>query len=505
VLLIIRRKVPHRKIWKRALRTQPTSVLYRLFIPDNGGISLAVYDLVVIGSGAAGATAATTAVHQNASRVAIVEQGPLWGTCVNTGCIPSKFLLMLGEYHFYKNHGHAGLRTDSRIDILVALAEKDALITRLKQKKSERIIAGLNIELIEGSAEFISPTDLLVDTRVITADRFIIATGSSPTIPTVPGLSTVPFMTNVEALDPERIPESLIVIGGRALGLEFAQLYAHLGTKVTLLQRSPRIIPEDEHEISDLLITYLREEGIDIRTGAVIEKVEKTPAGINVKVLIEGIRQEFSAERLLLAAGRTPNTKKLRVDRAGVKTSGDGAVLVDATLKTSAASIWAAGDVTGEPMLETAARYAGETAAMNAFLGLKRSFNRSFIPHGIFTMPQVAAVGLTEAKARTAGFDPEVRTLRMDTMARSLMMGDPRGLVKIVVNKADGCVLGVHVCSPLATEILQASVLAVSRHLPVSDLAVMYHIFPTTGEAISICARQFRRNDCESASEQIGE
>jgi mercuric reductase len=435
--------------------------------------------------------------------VAIVEQGPLWGTCVNTGCIPSKFLLTLGEYHFYKNHGHAGLRTDSRFDLLITLAEKDALITRLKQKKTDHITAGLNIELIEGSAEFISPTELQVGNRVIAADRFIIATGSSPTIPPVSGLSTVPFMTNVEALSPEHIPESLIVIGARALGLEFAQLYAHLGTKVTLLQRSPRIIPEDEPEISDILTGYLREEGIDIRTGAGIEAVEKTAAGITVKVLIDGTRQEFSAERLLLAAGRTPNSRGLRVDRAGVETGKDGAVLVDATLKTTAPSIWAAGDVTGEPMLETAARYAGETAAMNAFLRLKRSFDRSFIPHGIFIMPQVASVGLTEAKARAAGLDPVVRTLRMDTMARSLMMGDPRGLVKIVVNKADGCVLGVHVCSPLATEILQASILAVSRHLPVRDLAEMYHIFPTTGEAISICARQFRKNDSENASKQI--
>jgi mercuric reductase len=132
---------------------------------------------------------------------------------------------------------------------------------------------------------------------------------------------------------------------------------------------------------------------------------------------------------------------------------------------------------------------------MNAFLGLKRSFDRSFIPHGVFTTPQVAGVGLTEAGARTAGLDPETRTIRMDLMSRSFMMGDTRGLVKIVVSKADGCVLGVHVCAPLATEILPASVLAVSRHLPIRDLADIYHVFPTTGEAVSVCARQFRKKD----------
>ena len=305
-------------------------------------------------------------------------------------------------------------------------------------------------------------------------------------------------MTNVEALSPERVPDSLIVIGGRALGLEFSQLYAHIGTKVTLLQRSSRIIPEEEPEIADLLAGYLRAEGIDIRTGVEIQGVAKTAAGVAVTALVEGTSQVYTAERLLLAVGRSPNTKGLRLDRAGVKTGPDGAVIVDDTMKTTAPNIWAAGDVTGEPMLETAARYAGEIAAMNAFRELKRSFNRSFIPHGIFTMPQVAGVGMTEAKARAAGLDPETRTLRMDSMARSFMMGDTRGMVKIVVGKADRRVLGVHVCSPLATEILQASVLAVTRHLPVQDLADMYSIFPTTGEAISLCARKFRKNNCNN-------
>jgi len=469
---------------------------------DNGGISLDDYELVVIGSGAAGQTAATTAIHHGASRVAIVEQGPLWGTCVNTGCIPSKFLLMLGEYYYYKSHGHPGLHVDSRFDMPVAVREKNALITNLKQKKFDRIIASLNIKVIEGSAEFLSPYEVQVGSGIITAERFIIATGSSPAIPSLPGLASVPFMTNVEALDLERIPESLVVIGGRALGLEFAQLFAHLGTKVTLLQRSSRIIPDEEPEISDLLTVYLREEGIDIRIGAQIQTVEGITSGVEVTARIDGEKQVFSAERLLLAAGRTPNTGGLRTDRAGVKTGKDGAIVVDATLKTSAASIWAAGDVTGEPMLETAARYGGEIAALNAFLGLKRSFDRSFIPHGIYTMPQVAGVGLTEAQARIAGLDPETRILRMDTMARSFMMGDTRGLVKIVIGRSDGCVLGVHACSPLATEILQASILAVSRHLPVRDLADMYHIFPTTGEAISVCARQFCKNDCEGMPKQ---
>jgi mercuric reductase len=452
------------------------------------------YDLVVIGSGAAGATAAITAVHLGASRVAIVERGPLWGTCVNTGCIPSKFLLSLADDYYYKNHGHTSLRVDSRFNLYVALSEKDAFIAQLKQKKTDRIITRFHIGIIEGSAEFLSPTTLQIGDRKVTADRIIIATGSSPVIPPIPGITAVPFMTNTEALNPERIPESLIIIGGRALGLEFAQLYTHLGTKVTLLQRSTRILPDEEPEIATLLAGYLREEGIDIRTGVKIQSVQKSPTGVAVTALNEGIEEVISAEQILLATGRSPNTKELRLDRVGVKTSQNGAILVDVTMRTSVPNIWAAGDVTGDPMLETAARYAGEIAAMNAFLELKRSFNHSFIPYGIYTMPQVAGVGLTEIQAQMAGLDPETRVFSMDSMARSFMLGDARGMVKIVVSKSDGCVLGVHVCSPLATEILQASVLAVSQHLPAQDLADMPHVFPTIGEAISICARAFRKN-----------
>jgi mercuric reductase len=455
---------------------------------------MAMYDLVVIGSGAAGTTAATTAVHKGASRVAIVERSSLWGTCVNTGCVPSKFLLTLAEYYYYKNHGHTGIGMDSRFNLSVVLAEKDSLIGRLKKKKTDRI-AGLNIEIIEGNAVFLSPTKLQIGSRNVTTDRAIIATGSSPAIPPIPGINAVPFMTNAEALSPERIPGSLIVIGGRALGLEFAQLYAHLGTKVMLLQRSARIIPDEEPEIADLLAGYLSEEGIDIRTGVEVKSVEKTTNGVAVTAIIEGTVQIFSAEQLLLAVGRSPNTKELRLDRAGVKTAPSGAVLVDATLRTSAPNIWAAGDVTGEPMLETAARYGGEIAAMNAFSDLKRSIIHSFIPHGIFTMPQVAGVGLTEAQARTAGLDPITQTLRMDSMVRSFMTGDTRGMVKIVVSKSDEHVLGVHLCAPLATEIIEASVLAVTQLLSVHDLADMYHVFPTAGEAISICARQFRKKN----------
>ena len=300
-------------------------------------------------------------------------------------------------------------------------------------------------------------------------------------------------MTSIEALDPERIPESLVVIGGRALGLEFAQLYRHFGTDVTLLQRSSRIIPEEEPEISDLLAEYLRQEGVEIRTGVNPERIEKSGDQITTTTIINGKTEKFSAECLLLATGRTPNTQDLQLENAGVSTMKNGAVVVDASLRTTSPGIWAAGDVTGEPMLETVARKGGEIAAMNAFSELKRSFDRSALPHGIFTSPQVASVGMTEDRAIRAGLPATGRRVRMDVLVKSSIIGDTRGMVKIVADTTSDRILGVHICSPQATEIIQQGVLAIRHPLGIQDLIDEIHTFPTLSEIISVCAREFRK------------
>jgi mercuric reductase len=457
------------------------------------------YDLVVIGSGAAGATAAGTAVHLGASRVAIVERGTPWGTCVNFGCIPSKFLITLADYHFYKNFNHGSLRVTSTFDLSAALAEKEALISRLVQKKADRLLARLGVELIRGNAEFISDRELKIGDRTVASDRFIIATGSYPAIPPIEGITSVPYMTSREALSPRFIPRSLMVIGGRALGLEFAQLYAHLGTRVTLLQRSSRIIPDEEPEIAVLMERYLAGEGITIRTGVDIRKAERSNGEVTVTAMIDGEEEKISAECLLLATGRLPDSGELHPERAGVRTGKNGAVIVDKTLQTTTPSIWAAGDVTGEPMLETAARYGGEIAAANAFSMKARQFDPSELPRGIFTSPQVASVGMTEEQARRAGHAPVSRCSLLSTMSRTAMIGDSRGMVKIVVDSDGERILGIHLCSPLATEIIQQGYFVIKNRMNIQDLIESYYVFPGISEVLSVCARSFKRDtqsDC---------
>ncbi len=449
--------------------------------------------MVVIGSGAAGATAASTAVHLGAARVAMVESGTPWGTCVNVGCIPSKFLIARADYHFYGNHDREGVGAGRNFDLSRALAEKEALISRLTQRKADHLFTRLGVEMIRGHAEFISDRELSVGDRTIASERFIIASGSSPAIPPVEGITSVPFMTSNEALSPNRIPRSLIIIGGRALGLEFAQMYAHFGTKATVLQRSSRIIPEEEPEIALLMTEYLAGEGIDIRTGVDVRKVEQAGNLVTVTFAMNGEEQKIMAEHLLLATGRLPNSRDLHPERAGVKTGKNGAVIVDKTLRTSAPQIWAAGDVTGGSMLETSARYGGEIAAINAMTAGSRQFDPTELPRGIFTSPQVASTGMTEEQAQRAGHQVICRCTLMSTQSRTAMIGDGRGAIKIVADQNDERILGVHICAPFATEIIEQGYLAVKNRLNVQDLIETFYVFPTLSEVISVCARSFRR------------
>lgn len=429
----------------------------------------------------------------------MIERAALGGTCVNVGCVPSKNLLGAGEIlHSAREPPYTSIHPcESDFDFAKTIDAKDMLVKGLRKQKYYDVLQSLeNVELIEASASFVSPKKVKVNGKLIEANKFIIATGSSPHSPKFKGMENVQYLTNSEALALKEKPSSMIVVGGRALGLEFAQMYERFGTKVTVLQRSNRIIPDHEPEISQGLHQYLTEESIEIVTGVNVQEVwQKNGSSKFVKASVNKEEKVFEAEQLLMATGRRPNTADLHLENAGVKLRDDGAIVVNSEMHTSAPHIWAGGDVVGEPMLETLAAKAGATAAENALTGSHKKIDLLSVPSAVFTSPQVASVGLTEERMMQKYGYCSCRTLLMKDVPKGLTVNDTKGLIKMAVDpKKNNRVVGVHMLASIAADMIHEAVMAVKYKLTIDDIIDTVHVFPTMSEAIKLVATSFKQD-----------
>ena len=455
-----------------------------------------MFDLVIIGSGSAAFAAALKAAEHD-SKVAMIEKGTIGGTCVNVGCVPSKNLLRAGELRYYDtNRDFPGIKPGrTTMEFRKLIEQKDQIVRGLRKEKYSDVLKSLpSAKLFRGKARFVSKTRVRVDGINVDGRKFIVASGSSPRVPQIPGIDRVDYLTNVEALSLRERPDSMLIIGGRALGLEFAQMYAHLGTEVTLLQRSERIIPEEEPAISEALRQYLEAEGIKIKTGVQVKQIDKKNEEKVVVVGANGTEFEVRGDELLIATGREPNTRDLGLELVGVGLRQDGAVRVNREMHTTARHIWAAGDVIGEPMLETIAAKEGATAAENALQGTHRKIDFLPVPKAVFTSPQVASVGLTEKNAEEGGYECACRTVEMSKVPKAITIRETRGLIKMVAEARTGRVLGVHILADNAADIIHEGVLAVKYKLTIDDLIDTVHVFPTLAESTKLVAISFRKN-----------
>lgn len=453
------------------------------------------YDLVVIGGGAA-AFSAVIRADRNGAKALMIDGGTIGGTCVNVGCVPSKRLLAVGDEFFrVANRPFSGLKLEDgwSVDFPSVIRAKDRLVASLRKGKYEDVLASLKgVDYTRGLAALASPHEVKVDGKRYAGAKFVIATGSSPAVPPIPGLRDVDYLTNVEALSLMEQPEAMIVLGGRALGLEFAQMYQHLGTQVTVLQRSPRIVPEEEPEVSQYLHRYLEEDGVKVHTGVAFLGAEQKKGRKIVAARVGGKQRRFEADALLVATGRTPNTDALNLPAAGVAVREDKGVKVDAGMRTTAPHIFAAGDAKGKPMLETTAAREGYIAAENALADRGLTMDYRAVPHAVFTNPAVASVGLTDAEAnRSAGVRCACNTVLLEQVPKPVIVDDTRGLVKIVAEAKSHRVLGVHILASLAPEMIHEGVLAVKHGLTLEDLIDTTHVFPTYSEAIKLAALSF--------------
>ncbi|GIH03484.1 mercuric reductase MerA [Rhizocola hellebori] len=456
------------------------------------------YDLAIVGSGGAAFAAAIAARRANAS-VVMVERADIGGTCVNTGCVPSKALLGAAEAR------HVALSADRFAGLHSAtlglalpelIAGKDKLVESMRNAKYADLADEYGWRIIGGTARFVDGPALEVTTHdgataELTAAHYVVATGAAAWAPPIPGLSAAGYLTSTTAMQLPTLPKSMIVMGGNAIGLEQAQLFSRLGVAVTLVEVLDRLAPFGEPEASQAIAGVFADEGIKVHTGA--EVIQVTREGTVVAVHMSP-GHTLRADHLLVATGRRPVTDGLGLDCVGVKLGAKGEVMVDDQLRTDNPRIFAAGDVTGHPQFVYVAANHGTIAAANALSQAGQSVDYRYLPQVTFTSPAMASVGLTHAQAKQQGFRADSRVLTLQHVPRAVINRDTRGMVKLVIDSATGRLLGVHAVAEGAGELAAAAVYALAAAMTVDQVAGMWCPYLTMAEAIKLTAQTFTRD-----------
>ena len=457
-------------------------------------------DLAIIGSGG-GAFAAAIRATGLGKRVVMVERGTVGGTCVNTGCVPSKALLAAAEArHVALNSARfPGVETSaSPVDTPALIQGKAALVESMRSEKYVDLAADYGWTMIEGDASFTGAQDApLLNVaspngalRTIEAEHYLVATGAAPWVPPVPGLAEAGYLTSTTAMELDEVPESMLILGGGYVAMEMAQLFSRLGSRVTMLVRS-RLASQEEPEASKALAGVFADEGIRVVRRATANSVASGPDGVSVTASVAGGEEEFRASHILVALGRRPVTDGLDLDAVGVKTGTTGEIVVDSRLATSNPRIWAAGDVTGQREFVYVAAAHGAMAVDNAFTDAVAEVNYRNLPRVTFTSPALGSVGMTEKEAVAAGIRCECRVLPLEYVPRAVVNRDTRGFIKVVAELGTGRILGISAVARDAGEIAAAGVYILEAGMTTAQVAAAWSPYLTMAEGIRIAAKAF--------------
>lgn len=453
--------------------------------------------LIIVGGGSAAFSAAIRAAELGA-RATIVNAGlPMGGTCVNTGCVPSKALIRAAEaYHRLCHAPFEGMKPASpTLDFGAVMAQKRELVATLRQAKYLDVAGGLpGVTLVEGRATVRSARSVEVNGEVLEGDALLIATGASPAIPPLPGLAESGYLTNESALDLDVLPEQMLVLGGNYIGLEMAQAFARFGSKVTVLELMPRILPGEAAELSDALASYLAAEGMEIVTGAKTRSVHREGKEVVAEVERHGEVEALRADILLVATGRRPNSSGFGLEELGVTVDERGFILTSEHMETTVPGVYAAGDVAGAPMFVYTAAYEGALAAENALGGNSRRKDYTVVPWVVFTDPQVAGIGLDQVQAKARGMDAESSTLPLDHVPRALAARDTRGSITLIRDRKTDLLVGARILAPEGSELLMEIALAIKFKIPVKALAEAFHPYLTLSEGVKLAAIGFGKD-----------
>ncbi|CAA9556664.1 MAG: Dihydrolipoamide dehydrogenase [uncultured Thermomicrobiales bacterium] len=455
------------------------------------------YDLIVIGAGGAGSTVAGEANNRGA-RVALIERWKVGGTCLNVGCDPTKTLVRSAQIlHQARHAARFGITVpEVTPDWPAVIARVDRVIDTIRGGDGDRNIRESGVSLFKGTGRFVSPHEVEVNGETLWGEKIVIATGASEVIPPIEGLREAGYITNVEAVALPELPRSMTIIGGGVIGCEFAQVFARFGVEVTILGAAGRLLPREDEAVVLPLQDVLRREGVAIQTSCRVDRVVRRDGLLCVSGIREGERVEHCAtETILVAAGRKPSFAGLDLEAAGVVATDQG-IVVDAEMMTNVPHIAAVGDATGLFPFTHIADYQARIAENNLMgSGPRQRADYRAVPWTIFTDPELARVGLTEAQARDEGYDVKCATVQVKDLARAITAGETEGVVKLVSDRATGQVLGGHILSANAGEMLSEIVLAMRTGLPVSALCDTIHSYPTLSEGVFWAAFELAKPD----------
>ncbi len=456
------------------------------------------FDLIVIGGGA-GAFAAAIRANELKAKTAMINSGlPLGGTCVNVGCVPSKRLLRAGEVlHLAQNHKIPGIELEvKKVDFPTLIEDELNLVSQMRQEKYEKVLGALeSVSLLEGYAKFTSQNEVRINDEALRAEKIIIATGSKAVVPPIEGIAETGYVTHIEALKFEQLPEKLIIIGAGPFSIEFAQMYSRFGSKVTIVKRSPGILRYAEPILTKRLSKLLKNEGIDIITATAFRNARRENGKKVLAIAVEGEEWEITGDEILLAAGKVPNTGDLGLEDAGVEVDEKQAIVVNENFQTSRPHIFAVGDVTNQPArFESTAGREGTLAAGNALNSSNDSIDYDTVPFTVFTDPQLAGVGLTETDQMERMGTCNCRTVSFESVPRAILMNRTEGLINMTIHPSTEEIMGVHILAPDAGELIAEAMMLVKNKNTVDDVINSLPMFPTLAESLKVVALSFKKD-----------
>jgi mercuric reductase len=444
------------------------------------------YDLIVLGSGSAARDGAGKAAHEHGAKVALVESTRWGGSCPNVACRPTKAYVVAAELmHDVRNHAaERGIDLpEPAIDLARAHTWKDSL--RRDQQSWIQVLTEAGYGVVSGTATFVDAQTVRVGDRELAGENILIATGSRTAVPPIPGIEEVDWIDHVSALELEEVPASLLVVGGGPVGLEFAQILARFGSRVTIVNHGPQIAARSDTDAANELQAALEDEGIEIVLNAGVDSFSRN--GKSIEATVGG--RTITVTDVLLASGRTPNVEELALDRIGIELT-RGGIVVNDRQRTNVDGIWAVGDVAAGPMLTPIAQYQARIAVEDIFGDGSRRADYSALPTAIFTDPELGDLGLTESEASAQGYDVDVVKHPLPAVTRAQYTGAKRGLYKIVFDRESRRVLGVHVVSRGASDIVGGLTPALKLGVTVDDLAFMHHVYPSYSEGVKAAAER---------------